>query len=299
MNRYNYINKVIQGDTLKVLKKLDTNTFDVGVTSPPYNKQEKHKGWLVKNVIYENYSDKLPERAYQKHQIEVLNELYRITKPGGSFFYNHKIRWERGKMLHPYSWISQTKWIVRQEIIWNRTIAGNIRGWRFWQIDERIYWLMKLGGNGTIGEELQSKHALLKSIWNIFPEKNIPHPAPFPIELPTRCIYSILNDKKGVVIDPYAGSGTTLVAAKLLGMNYLGIEISPEYVKMANERLENCENERSKVQMELEKHKVIKTFKQRKENGEWIGKFRKNYTMETINQQLRLLEEKKKYLTKK
>ena len=281
-------NSIIQGDTLQVLKNLDVNIFDVGVTSPPYNKQEKHKGWLVKNVVYDEYSDKMLEKDYQEGQIKVLNELYRVTKPGGSFFYNHKIRWENGKLLHPYSWVSQTKWIIRQEIIWNRTIAGNIRGWRFWQIDERIYWLMKSGKNDAIGEELQSRHALLKSIWDIFPEKSISHPAPFPIELPTRCIYSILDDSKGVVIDPYAGSGTTLVAAKLLGLDYFGIEISPGYVKMAEERLKYCENERIRVQMEVEKHKVIKTFKQRKENGEWVGKFKK------INKerQLTLLEDK-------
>lgn len=147
---------------------------------------------------------------------------------------------------------------------------------------------MKPGKNDAIGEELQSRHALLKSIWDIFPEKSISHPAPFPIELPTRCVYSILSDNKGVVIDPYAGSGTTLVAAKLLGLDYFGIEISPEYVKMAEERLKYCEKERIRIQMELEKHKVIKTFKQRKENGEWVGKFKKI----DKEQQLTLIENK-------
>ncbi len=294
----NYLNRIIQGDVLQVLRKLDANIFDVGITSPPYNKQEKQEGWLVKNVVYDNYSDRVPEKVYQDQQIKVLDELYRVTKPGGSFFYNHKIRWERGKMLHPYFWVAQTKWVVRQEIIWNRTIAGNIRGWRFWQIDERIYWLIKLKDNNTIGEELQSRHALLKSIWDIFPERSTPHPAPFPIELPTRCIYSILNENKGIVIDPYAGSGTTLVAAKLLGMDYLGIEISPEYINIAKERLKNCENERLRLQMELAKHKVSKSFKQRKENGEWVGRFRKDYNIESINRQLRLLEEQRGYSNK-
>lgn len=69
----------------------------------------------------------------------MLNELYRITKPGGSFFYNHKIRWEKGLLLHPMDWLRKTNWIIRQEIIWDRMIAANIRGWRFWQVDERIY----------------------------------------------------------------------------------------------------------------------------------------------------------------
>lgn len=266
------LNRAILGDTLTELKKLTNNLFDVGITSPPYNKGEKDKGWLVENVLYKSSSDRLPETEYQRQQIDVLNELYRITKPGGSFFYDHKLRWRRGVMFHPYSWISQTKWVVRQEIIWNRKIAGNIRGWRFWQVEERIFWLYKPVGENKIGKELNSKHALMTSVWEIRPENKNKHPAPFPIELPTRCIYSILNGKTGNVIDPYCGSGTTLVSAKLLGCNYLGVDVSPVYINMTKERLKNSEQEKEKVQLEIEKHKVKKTFKERKKEGLWLGK---------------------------
>lgn len=115
---------VICGDVLKVLKTLDSVSVDMGVTSPPYNKQENKKGWLVNNVVYSSSSDKKDELIYQQEQIEVLNELYRIIKPGGSFFYNHKIRWEKGDLLHPINWIVQTNWHLRQEIIWDRGIAN-------------------------------------------------------------------------------------------------------------------------------------------------------------------------------
>ncbi|MEO0157924.1 MAG: hypothetical protein ABIM59_04265, partial [candidate division WOR-3 bacterium] len=54
---------------------------------------------------------------------------------------------------------------------------------------------------------------------------------------------------------------------------WLGIEISPEYVKMAEERLTNAERERPRVEAEIALHKVIKTFRERKENGEWVGRF--------------------------
>ncbi len=146
MKSNEYLNKIIQGDTLTVLKTLPDEIVDVGVTSPPYNKGENQKGWLVRNVKYSGATDRLPEDLYQKNQIEVLDEIYRITKPGGSFFYNHKIRWERGELLHPMDWLRKTRWVVRQEIIWDRMIAANIRGWRFWQVEERIYWLYKPKG---------------------------------------------------------------------------------------------------------------------------------------------------------
>ncbi len=273
MRQDEYLNKIIQGDALTILKDLPDEIVDIGVTSPPYNKGENKKGWLVKNVKYSGSADKLPEDEYQKNQIDVLNEIFRITKPGGSFFYNHKIRWEKGIILHPMDWLRKTKWLIRQEIIWDRMIAANIRGWRFWQIDERIYWLYKPKGNDLIGEELKSMHALLTSIWRFSPERENSHPAPFPVELPVRVIYSIMDKKKGVVIDPYCGSGTTLVAAKILEHDFIGIEISDEYVKHAQERLKNYEKEIKSVKEETAKHVVLKTFKERKEEGKFTGRY--------------------------
>lgn len=267
-----YIDKITQGDTLEVLQNLPDAIADVGVTSPPYNKQEKNKGWLVKNVKYDKYKDAQSEQEYQQNQIDVLNELYRITKAGGSFFYNHKTRWEKGEMLHPMQWLLKTNWVIRQEIIWDRMIAANIRGWRFWQVDERIYWLYKPITGNKIGKEIESKHALLTSIWRFAPERDNPHPAPFPITLPTRIITSILNDVEGLVIDPYSGSGTTLVAAKLLGKKFIGIDISEEYIEQAKDRLKNADYEKKLVLEELQKHIVNKTFKERKQNGEYTGK---------------------------
>ncbi|MCS7212623.1 MAG: site-specific DNA-methyltransferase [Candidatus Calescibacterium sp.] len=271
-----YLNKVICGDVLTILRNLPDNIVDVSVTSPPYNKGENKKGWLVANVKYSGVSDRLPEDVYQQNQIDVLNELFRVTKPGGSLFYNHKLRWERGQLLHPMDWLRKTRWVIRQEIIWDRMIAANIRGWRFWQVEERIYWLYKPNGKSLIGDELKPKHALLTSIWRFPPERNNPHPAPFPLELPVRCIYSVMDDKKeGLVIDPYCGSGTTLVAAKILGHNYIGIDISEEYCRLAEERIKNYEDEIRFAEEEIAKHVVSKTFKQRKEAGEFTGKYSK------------------------
>lgn len=269
------LNTVVVGDALEVLRTLPDDLFDVTVTSPPYNKGERDRGWLVDRVVYDRATDRKEEEAYQEEQIAVLNEIYRVTRPGGSLFYNHKIRWSRGRLIHPYEWVSRSQWILRQEIIWHRKIAANLRGWRFWQVDERIYWLCKPRFPGdTIGAELGSRHALLTSVWEIRPERDPRHPNPFPIELPVRCIYSVLDDRKGVVLDPYAGIGTTLVAAKLLGCDFFGIEISETYVAIARERLENAERERARVLEELELHKVQKTFQERKATGEWVGRFR-------------------------
>lgn len=264
-------NEIVLGDILSVLKTISGDTFDLGVTSPPYNKKKNKTGVLVKDINYSDINDSLPEEEYQKQQIEILNELYRTMKPGGSFFYNHKIRWENGVMIHPMEWLLKTNWTIKQEIIWDRSLAANIRGWRFWQVEERIYWLYKPLHKKDYGTELLSKHALLTSVWKLRPEMNKTtvknHPAPFPIELPTRCIYSIFDEQKDkLIIDPYMGSGTTAVACKLLGHHFFGIEISKQYVEQSYDRLENItEKEIKDFKNELSLHVVTKTYKQRKE----------------------------------
>ena len=267
---------LLLGDALARLRELPDAFCDVGATSPPYNKQENKKGWLVRNVRYNGASDKKDEGAYQREQVAVLNELFRVMKPGGAFFYNHKVRWERGALLHPMAWLAQTRWTIRQEIVWDRQIAANIRGWRFWQVDERIYWLHKpvdSGERAKIGEELESRHAKLTSVWRFPPERDNPHPAPFPLVLPARAICAVMRDSRGVVIDPYCGSGTTLAAAKLLGHGFVGIDLSPEYIAMSEKRLAECEAERADIAAELARHKVSGSFRERKQSGANVGKF--------------------------
>lgn len=259
-----FMDQLIQGDTLTVLQGIPDGIIDLGITSPPYNKQEKNNGRLVSKVIYADYKDSLPEEEYQDQQVAVLDEIFRATKEGGSFFYNHKARWVDGYMFHPMDWLRKTQWTIRQEIIWDRILAANIRGWRFWQVEERIYWLYKPIEGNRKGRELESKDAKLTSIWRAIPENNNPHPAPFPLWLPARIILSLLpQETEALILDPYAGSGTTAVAAKLLGFNYLGIEISDDYLKFARDRILNSEIERQKIEEERELHVVKQTSKQR------------------------------------
>ncbi len=149
-----------------------------------------------------------------------------------------------------------------------QNLAGNIRGWRFWQVDERIYWLYRPIGKHIVGTELESRHAKVSSIWRLKPAKRMDsHPSPFPIELTVRAIYSIPGDLKKIILDPFCGTGTTLVAAKILGHNFIGIDISPTYVEHTKNRLENWENEKSEVEKEKKKHVVRDPFKERKKRG--------------------------------
>lgn len=145
---------------------------------------------------------------------------------------------------------------------------------------------------------MKPRHALLTSIWRFPPERNNPHPAPFPLALPVRAIFSVADDRKdGIVIDPYCGSGTTLVAAKLLGYDYIGVELSKEYVDFAEARIVNCGNERKEALSEIVKHIVTRTFSERKENGEYVGRFKnKNNGLKEEQMAFKLREHKTQYM---
>ena len=265
------VNTLVSSDAIKALRSMPDCCVDLTVTSPPYNKRNKNQGWLVTNEKYSHFDDHMPEAEYQLWQSEVLRELFRVTKPGGSVFYNHKLRWEDGILIHPLEWLRGTLWSIKQEIIWDRGLAANMRGWRFWQVDERVYWLFKPKKLDTIGKELRPRHAKMSSIWRIRPaSRSEDHPAQFPIELPLRIIYSLLGrnpSRPKLVLDPFCGTGTSLVAAKLLGHNYKGIDISPRYISLARKRLTKIDDESQAFETEIGKHVIADTFAQRKKRG--------------------------------
>ena len=124
-------NRIIIGDTLTELKKLPADSIDMGVTSPPYNKGERHQGWLVDNVLYDKAGDGKDEDEYQAEQVAVLDELYRIIKPGGAFFYNHKLRWERGWLRHPFAWVSRSKWEISSSVLCCNASISFVDGFSF------------------------------------------------------------------------------------------------------------------------------------------------------------------------
>ena len=230
------LNKIICGDALEELRKLPKNSINLVITSPPYNKHSadrKHSptdSWNKANISYGEFKDDLPEGEYQHQQIKIIKECLRILKDDGSIFYNHKPRIVNHRVIFPHEWLMEFN--IRQMIIWDRGSSPSLDPIRFMPITEYIFWITKL----TDTPKFNPKAFQYKEIWRINPESNNVHPAPFPKEIPARCINACSN-KGDIVLDPFLGSGTTALAAKFLGRNYIGIEKNPEYVKIAEDRL--------------------------------------------------------------
>ena len=227
------LNTVIQGDSLEIMKQLPDKCIDLIVTSPPYNKGKRKVGnnqtWYAYDIDYDSYSDDLPEEEYNLWQKEIMTECFRLLKEGGSIFYNHKPIYRDGLVRLPLNLVNDFP--LRQVIIWDRGSSPDLNVNKFYPTTEWILWFSKGKPKFNGGE-----FANYKEVWRMNYENNNTHPAPFPVELPMRCILSTTSEKD-IVLDTFMGSGTTALACKQTNRNFIGIDISQKYCDIANERL--------------------------------------------------------------
>jgi len=259
------INGVIHGNCIEVMRDIvPDNSVDLTVTSPPYYAYKNYgldEGQIENEETYNNYLSKMDT---------VFAELCRIMVEDGRVCIvvddkhtNLKTEGEnKNRATHARFIISMEKagFIYKDLIIWAKARAGHASGGAKYMLGSFPYppnipfvnWfeyilIFRKGGKPRVSNKTneikeQSKLGLnefkwaARSIWNIPAEKNRYHIAPFPLEIPKRLI-RLFSFKDDVVFDPFAGSGTTLVAAKQLDRKYIGTEISETYCKLTNERL--------------------------------------------------------------
>lgn len=231
--------KLLLGDAVQVMKKLKADSIKAIVTSPPYNIKnstgnglKNGRGGKWENAAlqkgYDKYDDCLPHDEYVQWQRDCLTEMMRILRPDGAIFYNHKWRVQNGLLQDRQEIVEGFP--VRQIIIWHRAGGINFNPGYFLPNYEVIYLIAKPNF------KLAPKTNAMGCIWRINQESNNEHPAPFPVELAQSCIQSV---GEGPILDPFMGSGTTAIAAENLGVEWIGIDHSPEYIKMAKERISN------------------------------------------------------------
>lgn len=232
-----YINTIQCMDCLEGMRQLPDNSIDLVVTSPPYNlknstgngmKDGRGGKWSKAALIngYATYNDNMPYDQYCKWQKECLTEMFRLIKDDGAIFYNHKWRVQGGLIQDRREIVNDFP--IRQIIIWRRKGGINFNRGYFLPTYEVIYLIAKKNF------KLVPKASAYGDVWEFTQELNNPHPAPFPVALINRIISST---NAQVILDPFMGSGTTAVAAKQLGRNYIGFEISKEYCEMAINRV--------------------------------------------------------------
>lgn len=224
--------QLYQGDCLEVMKTLPDECVDLIITSPPYNLGKNHHTGNNKFKSYSEYNDDMPEPLYQQWQIEVLRECFRILKPTGSLFYNHKNRIKNGSQITPYEGLLKTDFVIKQEIVWQNG-SQNFDKIRFYPMTERVYWLAK-SSHTKMHNAINHHDFFTRAEWQPVGTKG-EHKRAYPVKMCEDIIACF--DGAETIFDPYMGSGTTGVAALKAGRNFIGIELDNAYFQLAQNRL--------------------------------------------------------------
>jgi len=238
-----YENTIILG-TSENMKEIPDHSVHLMITSPPYNATKE-------------YDEDLTLKEYLEFLRKVIMETYRVLVYGGRACVN-VANLGRKPYLPLSDYLSQMMleigFQMRGEIIWYKGAgAGVSMAWGSWCSaanpvlrDTHEYILVFSKGSFSRKKPAGKVDTITrdqfmewtKSVWMLNPEsaKKVGHPAPFPVELPYRLIqlYSFSGD---IVLDPFMGSGSTAIAALKSGRKYVGYEIDPLYIKIAEERI--------------------------------------------------------------
>lgn len=264
------LGEMVIGDCLEVLRKTPDDTFDLVLTSPPYDGQSKYGN-----------GEKYEREWYEGFFLQVTAEIRRTLKPHGSFVLNYRSKrhnGERGTLQYELVlWLRKQGWIFCEDFVWgkpspppgrwNRHLKDAVeycfqfaktRDWQFFpeQVLQKARWDRKdlerrkklaqnfvrvnePSGHGRhrvqAGPDLVRPSTLLHFEPEFDPNPT-GHPARFPVELPTFFI-NLLTSPGQLVFDPFAGTGTTALVAEKLGRRWLSTELDPCYAGILPTRL--------------------------------------------------------------
>jgi len=240
-----YNQAIINADVLNA-DLFDEEFIDITITSPPYNV----------GMEYGSSDDGGGYKEYLEFSRKWLANVFKWSKPSGRLLLNIPLDKNKGGLQSVGADITtiakQVGWTYKSTIIWNEGNISRRTAWGSFMSASAPYVIApvelivimykdvwkKVGGSkiSTIAKE--DFMAWTNGIWTFNGEskKRVGHPAPFPKELPRRCI-KLFSYEGDTVFDPFLGSGTTLIEAEENGRLGIGVDIDEEYCKLALNRL--------------------------------------------------------------
>lgn len=259
--------RLICGDCLEVLPTIDAESVDVVVTSPPYNL----------GVTYRGYDDRRREDEYLDWLLLVAGAVGRVMRPDASFFLN--ISGSSSQPWLPFELIVRLRplFVLQNHIAWIKSIATKddavghfkpVGGQRFLHHNHEHIFHLTLAGDVqldrlAIGVPFKDKSNIARrghakdlrcrgNTWFV-PYDTVQskaakfhHPSTFPLALPRWCI-RLHGRNDAMVLDPFMGTGTTVIAAELEGAHSIGIDVDPDYVAIARRRLTTARHVQHKL----------------------------------------------------
>lgn len=244
--------QLILGDSRQVLPRLPPASVDLVHTSPPYNIDKR----------YAHSSDDLADEEYLRFLLEILSECLRVLRPGASLFLQTGYCQTGGSDIVPIDILCHDALHSMGYRLWDRIIwhyrGGMAFKRKFKNTHETILWWVKPRGDGSFRPRFEvdavreraasydpRNNLLGKNPGNVWSEDRVAfgghgrdttHIAVYPESITERIIRSCTREGD-VVLDPFAGSGTTPAMARALGRRWIAVEISPAYVRDAEKRL--------------------------------------------------------------
>jgi site-specific DNA-methyltransferase (adenine-specific) len=236
----------IINDDIVTTRAIPDASVDLIVTSPPYNV----------DIAYASHDDRGSYAEYLEFSRAWLQRCFEMLKDDGRMCLNIPLDKNKGGQQSVGADLTTIAKAVGYQyhatIIWNESNISRRTAWGSWMSASAPYVIApvelivvlykkqwkKAGGSGESDILRQEFLDWTNGVWTFSGEskRKIGHPAPFPVELPRRCIklFSFVGD---VVLDPFMGSGSTLVAAQLHGRRGVGVELDEGYCRLAAQRL--------------------------------------------------------------
>jgi site-specific DNA-methyltransferase (adenine-specific) len=278
----NYINTVINGDCVEVMKELPEGSIDLIITSPPYGV----------NIAYDVHDDDMEISEYLEFSRKWLTEAYKLLKDDGRIALNIPYEINRQAKGGRIFFVSEVYQVMKEigfkffgvvDLEEDSPHRSKTTAWGSWMSPSSPYiynpkeciilaykkaHIKKVKGEPqwkgepTITEEGKTKMVyqeedkkdfmeLVFGQWKYLNDSRPMTKATFSMDIPTKAI-KILSYKNDIILDPFNGSGTSCVAAEILDRRWIGIELSPNYVEIAKQRIQGFVDQKKQQKLQFE-----------------------------------------------
>ena len=238
------LNQIYNENCLETLKKLEDNSINLVITSPPYNMNLRIRNgkYCSRQIVkefstkYSEFSDNIPIDEFYEFHLSVLKELLRVSD---IIFYNIQI--VTGSKRAFFKIIGELSDYLKDIIIWDKGVAQPAMASAV--LNRQSELILVFEKDNAISRQFKKcnfERGTLNDVWNIKRSKRDPqlkgHSASFPEELVEKILLNFSNEGD-VIYDPFMGTGTTGIVSKKLKRHFIGSELIKEYADLATLRI--------------------------------------------------------------